>query len=58
MSVKLKPEKSLFENKIVRIIDENKIWVEGTEYIKLDKYEELKNIKIQELEKIKELLLK
>lgn len=58
MSVKLKPEKSLFEIKMVRIIGQDKIWVEGTEYIKLDKYEELKNIKIQELEKIKELLLK
>lgn len=58
MSVKLKPEKSLFENKMVRIISQDKIWVEGTVYIKKDKYDELKDIKIQELEKLKELLLK
>lgn len=58
MNIKLKPEKSLFENKIVRMIDQDTIWVEGTEYIKKEKYEDLKNIKIQELEKIKELLLK
>lgn len=51
----IKPQESLFENKKVRIVDENIVWVEGKQYISIEKFEELKAIKLNELENINEL---
>lgn len=53
MNIKLK--ESLFENKKVRIVDENIIWVDGKQFVSMDIYEELKAIKINKLEDLKDL---
>ncbi len=53
MNIKLK--ESLFENKKVRIVDDNIIWVDGKQFISMDLYEELKAIKINKLEDLKDL---
>lgn len=51
----LKPQESLFENKKVRIVDENTIWVDGKQFISMELYEELKAVKINKLEEIQKL---
>ena len=51
----LNPQESLFENKKVRIIDDNIIWVDGRQFISMELYEELKAVKINNLEEIQRL---
>lgn len=55
MNLKINPKESLFENKKVRIVNDNIIWVDGKQFISMEMYEELKAIKINKLEDMQHL---
>lgn len=51
----IKPKESLFENKKVRVVNDNIIWVDGKQFISMEAYEELKALKINNLEEMQKL---
>lgn len=53
--MKINTRESLFENKKVRVVNDNIIWVDGKQFISMEMYEELRAIKINNLEELRGL---